>query len=73
MFIKHILDAVQLFRGGGLTLHIATRRKSLGLTQEFVAQRLGVEIGTVSRIERGFMPFAKNPQQDCISIVRAKI
>ncbi|MDR5170970.1 helix-turn-helix domain-containing protein [Methylobacillus sp. Pita2] len=36
-----------------LGLSIATRRKNLGLTQEFVAQRLGVEIETVSRIERG--------------------
>ena len=36
-----------------LGLSIATRRKNLGLTQEFVAQRLGVEIETISRIERG--------------------
>ncbi|GAB7562413.1 hypothetical protein LG202_04520 [Methylobacillus methanolivorans] len=36
-----------------LGLSIAARRKNLGLTQEFVAQRLGVEIETISRIERG--------------------
>lgn len=33
--------------------YIAARRKALGLTQDFVAQRLAVEIETVSRIERG--------------------
>ena len=33
--------------------NLSTRRKALGLTQEFVAQQLGVEPETISRFERG--------------------
>lgn len=36
-----------------LGLNIATRRKSLGWTQEYLAQHMGVDTETISRFERG--------------------
>jgi len=36
-----------------LGLNLAARRKSLGWTQEFLAQHMGVETETISRFERG--------------------
>lgn len=43
----------ELSLGKRLGVNIAACRKALGLTQDYVAQRLGVEIETISRIERG--------------------
>jgi transcriptional regulator with XRE-family HTH domain len=36
-----------------LGLNIATRRKSLSWTQEYLAQHMGVDTETISRFERG--------------------
>jgi transcriptional regulator with XRE-family HTH domain len=36
-----------------LGLNIAARRKSLGWTQEYLAQHMGVDTETISRFERG--------------------
>jgi transcriptional regulator with XRE-family HTH domain len=36
-----------------LGLNIATRRKALGWTQEYLAQHMGVDTETISRFERG--------------------
>lgn len=36
-----------------LGLNLASRRKALGWTQDFVAQQISVETETISRIERG--------------------
>ncbi|MFZ6776980.1 helix-turn-helix domain-containing protein [Undibacterium sp. Ji83W] len=33
--------------------NVATKRKNLGLTQEQLAARVGVEVETISRLERG--------------------
>ncbi len=36
-----------------LGINLAVRRKSLGWTQEYLAQHMGVETETISRFERG--------------------
>ena len=50
MAVKKTDSARQAKRLGG---NLSARRKQLGWTQEMVAERVGVDVETVSRIERG--------------------
>ena len=48
-----MVDSRELTLQKRLGLNIAARRKSLGWTQEYLAQHLGVDTETISRFERG--------------------
>lgn len=48
-----MIDSSELTLQKRLGLNIAARRKSLGWTQEFLAQHIGVDTETISRFERG--------------------
>ena len=47
-----MVDNADLSLQKRLGLNIAARRKSLGWTQEYLAQHMGVDTETISRIER---------------------
>ena len=48
-----MVDSVESSLQIRLGRNIATRRKSLGWTQEYLAQHMGVDTETISRFERG--------------------
>jgi len=48
-----MVDNADLSLQKRLGLNIASRRKSLGWTQEYLAQHMGVDTETISRFERG--------------------
>jgi transcriptional regulator with XRE-family HTH domain len=54
---------------GNLGKNLREARKRLGLTQEQVAQRSGVQAGEVSRIERG----KRDPQASTIEKLAAAV
>lgn len=48
-----MIDSSELTLQKRLGLNIAARRKSLGWTQEYLSQHMGVDTETISRFERG--------------------
>jgi transcriptional regulator with XRE-family HTH domain len=54
---------------GNLGKNLLAARKKLGLTQEEVAQRCGVQAGEVSRIERGL----RDPQVSTVERLAAAV